>query len=153
MSRLELSARRIDTDVEALAGPAYTASQEAICRYAYTQEYFATVDYFRSALEALGFDVAFDPVGTLVARNRPAGTPVFGIGSHCDSNRAGGKYDGTLGVVVALEVCRLAADAGLDLPLQVMAFLEEEGSGFGQVLLGSRIMAGLVTHLRRIPCS
>ena len=49
-----------------------------------------------SQLEALGFEVAFDPAGTL-------------------------------GVGVALEVCRLAADAGLDLPLQVMAFLEEEG--------------------------
>lgn len=71
---------------------------------------------------------------------------MFGIGSHCDSNRAGGRYDGTLGVVVALEVCRLAAAAGLDLPLQVMAFLEEEGSGFGHVLLGSRIMAGRMTE-------
>ncbi len=62
------------------------------------------------------------------------------IGSHCDSNRNGGKYDGTMGVVTALEVCRLNEELGLGLPLQLISFLEEEGSGFGQMLLGSRIM-------------
>ena len=84
--------------------------------------------------------VTEDPVGTLVARNRPPGEPAFGIGSHCDSNRNGGQYDGTLGVVTALEVCRLNEEHGLGLPLQLVSFLEEEGSGFGQMLLGSRIM-------------
>ena len=81
-----------------------------------------------------------------MARNRPPGEQVFGIGSHCDSNRNGGKYDGTMGVVTALEVCRLNADLGLDLPLQLVSFLEEEGSGFGQMLLGSRIMLQRVTE-------
>ena len=69
---------------------------------------------------------------------------MFGVGSHCDSNRNGGKWDGTLGVVSALEVCRCNADLGLDLPLQAISFLEEEGSGFGQMVLGSRIVAGRV---------
>ena len=63
------------------------------------------------------------------------------MGSHCDSNRNGGKYDGTLGVVTALEICRLNKELGLDLPLKLISFLEEEGSGFGQMLLGSRIIA------------
>jgi hydantoinase/carbamoylase family amidase len=85
-------------------------------------------------------------VGTLVARNRPAGEKVFGVGSHCDSNRNGGKYDGTMGVVTALEVCRLNEELGLGLPLQLISFLEEEGSGFGQMLLGSRIIAQRVTE-------
>jgi hydantoinase/carbamoylase family amidase len=71
---------------------------------------------------------------------------VFGIGSHCDSNRNGGKYDGTMGVVTALEVCRLNEELGLGLPLQLISFLEEEGSGFGQMLLGSRIVAQRVTE-------
>jgi allantoate deiminase len=53
------------------------------------------------------------------------------VGSHCDSNRNGGKYDGTLGVVTALEICRLNKELGLDLPLKLISFLEEEGSGFG----------------------
>jgi hydantoinase/carbamoylase family amidase len=51
-----------------------------------------------------------------------------------------------MGVVTALEVCRLSAELGLDLPLQLISFLEEEGSGFGQMLLGSRIMLQRVTE-------
>jgi allantoate deiminase len=140
------SAERIDTDVETLAGADYTRSEEAIRRYAYTPEYRATLDYFVRELETLGFEISYDPVGTLVARNRPRGESVFGVGSHCDSNRNGGKYDGTMGVVTALEVCRLNAELGLELPLQLISFLEEEGSGFGQMLLGSRITAQRVTE-------
>jgi hydantoinase/carbamoylase family amidase len=90
--------------------------------------------------------VGRDPVGNLVARNRPKGEPVFGIGSHCDSNRNGGRYDGTLGVVAAVEICRLNDEHALQLPLQVVSFLEEEGSGFGVGLLGSRIVAQRVTE-------
>jgi hydantoinase/carbamoylase family amidase len=140
------STERIEHDIETLAGPAYTRSDEAIRRYAYTPEYRATLDYFVGELEAIGFEISYDPVGTLVARNRSLGEPVFGIGSHCDSNRNGGKYDGTMGVVTALEVCRLNAELGLDLPLQLISFLEEEGSGFGQMLLGSRIVAQRVSE-------
>ena len=140
------SARRIERDIETLAGPDYTLSREAVRRYAYTQPYRNTLDYFTRELEALGFDVLEDPVGTLFARNRPRGEPVFGVGSHCDSNRNGGKYDGTMGVVTALEVCRLNEELELGLPLQLISFLEEEGSGFGQMLLGSRITTQRVTE-------
>ncbi|HET6868324.1 MAG TPA: Zn-dependent hydrolase [Solirubrobacteraceae bacterium] len=143
---LERSTARIDDDVQTLAGPDYTSSAEAIRRYAYRPEYRAILDYFTRAWEELGFTVTEDPIGNFVARNRPPGEPVFGIGSHCDSNRNGGKWDGTLGVVCALEVCRAAADLGLDLPLQAISFLEEEGSGFGQMVLGSRIVAGRVSE-------
>ncbi len=140
------STTRIEQDIETLAGANYTQSAEAIVRYAYTDVYRNTLAYFRREFEAIGFTVTEDAVGNFVARNRPVGERAFGIGSHCDSNRNGGKYDGTMGVVVALEVCRLAAEHGLDLPLQALSFLEEEGSGFGQMLLGSRIITGRVTE-------
>ena len=96
------SAERIGRDIETLAGPDYTLSDEAIWRYAYTRVYRNNLEYFTQELEALDFEVYEDPVGTLVARNRPAGEKVFGVGSHCDSNRNGGKYDGTMSVVTAL---------------------------------------------------
>jgi allantoate deiminase len=140
------SAARIERDIEKLAGPEFTLSSEAICRYAYTPVYRNTLDYFARELKSIGFEISEDPVGTLVARNRPQGEKVFGIGSHCDSNRNGGKYDGTMGVVTALEVCRLNEEHALGLPLQLVSFLEEEGSGFGQMLLGSRIMVQRVTE-------
>lgn len=142
----EESGRRIGRDIETLAGPGYTRSDEAIRRYAYTPEYRNTLDFFIGELESLGFEHYEDPVGTLVARNRPRGERVFGVGSHCDSNRNGGKYDGTMGVVTALEVCRLNEELGLGLALQLVSFLEEEGSGFGQMLLGSRITTQRVTE-------
>jgi hydantoinase/carbamoylase family amidase len=140
------STERIARDIETLSGRDYTLSSEAIRRYAYTAVYRNTLDYFARALDELGYDVSEDPVGTLVARNVPKGEPAFGVGSHCDSNRNGGRYDGTLGVATALEVCRLNRELGLDLPLQLISFLEEEGSGFGQMLLGSRIMVQRVTE-------
>ena len=142
----ERTAARIGRDIETLSGPAHTRDAVAIRRYAYTPEYAATDAYFARELEAIGFTVEHDPVGTLVARNVPKGVPAFGIGSHCDSNRNGGKWDGTLGVVMALEICRLNGEHGLGLPLQLISFLEEEGSGFGQMLLGSRIMAQRATE-------
>ncbi len=142
---LARASERIARDIGHLSGPEYTSSRESICRYAYTPEYARTLDFFVTELGSAGLEVESDPIGTLVARNRPKGSPVFGLGSHCDSNRNGGAYDGTLGVVIALEICRQNMELGLNLPLQVMAFLEEEGSGFGQVLLGSRIMSGRMT--------
>src|ERR1700745_4279923 len=97
----ERSAARIEQDIETLAGRGFTLSDEAIRRYAYTPVYRATLDYFTAALRELGFDVSEDPVGTLVARNRPQGEPVFGVGSHCDSHRDGGGHVTTVGVVQA----------------------------------------------------
>ena len=142
----ERSYQRIENDIETLGGPDFTETDEAIRRYAYTDVYENTLQYFTRELEKIGFEVWRDPVGTLVASNVPKGAPAFGIGSHCDSNRNGGKYDGTLGVVTALEVCRLAQESGQHIPLRLISFLEEEGSGFGQMLLGSRIMLQRVTE-------
>jgi allantoate deiminase len=141
---LERSRDRVAADIEELRGPAYTTSTVGITRHAYTPVYANTLAYFERSFRELGFRVHYDPIGTLVASNREPGVLCFGLGSHCDANRNGGPYDGTLGVVCALEVARLAHEQGLDLPLRVMAFLEEEGSGFGQMLLGSRVMLGQV---------
>ncbi|MDX6539545.1 MAG: allantoate deiminase [Gaiellales bacterium] len=142
----ERSRSRIERDIETLGGSRFTLSDSTICRYAYTDVYRNTLAYFTGELERIGFSVWQDPVGTLVASNVAPGAPAFGLGSHCDSNRNGGKYDGTLGVCTALEVCRLAAESGDDVPLRLISFLEEEGSGFGQMLLGSRIMLQRVSE-------
>lgn len=147
MSRPSLSdsAARIAADVETLSGPAYTLPGAGISRHAYLDVYANTLEFFADAFRAVGHTVGFDPVGTLIASNVAPGERCFGLGSHCDSNRNGGRYDGTLGVVVALEVCRLARERDLEVPLRVLSFLEEEASGFGQALLGSSIMLGLTT--------
>jgi hydantoinase/carbamoylase family amidase len=137
-------ARRIGLHVAELRNPAYTSSSTSICRYGYIPEFMNTLEYVESELEELGFSCHLDAVGNLVARNVPPDTMAYGLGSHCDSNRNGGAYDGMLGVVVAIEAARLNHDLGLGLPLEIIAFAEEEGSGFGQLLLGSSVMCGLL---------
>ena len=67
------SRARIERDIGTLGGPAYTLSESAICRYAYTGDYGATLEYFTAELERIGFTVWHDPVGTLIASNVPPG--------------------------------------------------------------------------------
>lgn len=141
---LKQSAARIDADVQTLAGPPYSDFDDRVCRYAYTDSFRRTRDYFASAWEEIGFVVEDDPIGNFIARNRPVGEPVFGVGSHFDSNRNGGRWDGPMGVAIALEVSRLSVELRLDLPLKAIAFLEEEASGFGELLLGSRVVTGRI---------
>jgi allantoate deiminase len=62
------------------------------------------------------------------------------LGSHVDSVPHGGSFDGTAGVLCALEVARTVPDA----PLKVFSFVEEEGSRFGSGILGGRCAVGLV---------
>ncbi len=68
---LARSAERIERDIETLAGADYTLSDEAIRRYAYTQEYRNTLDYFTRELREIGFEVYEDP-GRDARRAQPA---------------------------------------------------------------------------------
>lgn len=97
-------------------------------------------------MRAAGMDVRRDNVGNLIGRYAAATTdaPTLLLGSHLDSVRDAGKYDGPLGVMVALGcVERLAAD-GRRLPfaLEVVAFADEEGLRFHTAYLGSAVVAG-----------
>ena len=67
------------------------------------------------------------------------------LGSHTDSVPNGGRFDGALGVLAALEVLRTVKDAGLTLPvhLEAIDFTDEEGTLVG--LLGSSALAGTLT--------
>jgi allantoate deiminase len=137
-------ARRIAREINKLSAPPFTSGADGLTRYAFTEPYMLTLRYLSDQLSALGFAARLDPVGNLIARNRPSSVAAVGLGSHCDSVRGGGSYDGALGVVAAIEVARLAHEQGCDLPLQVISWVEEEASGFGQLLLGSRLATGRI---------
>jgi allantoate deiminase len=68
--------------------------------------------------------------------------PALLLGSHLDTVPGAGRYDGILGVLVALEVADRLRDADLPFALEVVAFGDEEGTRFGTTLLGSRALAG-----------
>jgi len=97
-------------------------------------------------MEAAGMAVRRDNVSNLRGRYEAsaAGAPTLLLGSHIDSVRDAGRYDGPLGVVVAIAAVQLLRDAGRRLPfaIEVLAFADEEGMRFGSTYLGSRAVAG-----------
>jgi allantoate deiminase len=98
-------------------------------------------------MRAVGMDVRRDAIGNLIGRyegqDEGAGTMV--LGSHLDSVRDAGKYDGPLGVMVALACVERLYARGERLPfaIEVVGFADEEGLRFGTTYLGSSVYAGI----------
>jgi N-carbamoyl-L-amino-acid hydrolase len=95
---------------------------------------------------ARGYDVFSDPIGNLHVR-RAGGdndaAPVL-TGSHMDSQPTGGKYDGMYGVLAGFEALEALDDAGIRTkrPVEVIAWMNEEGSRFQPGAMGSAVWAG-----------
>jgi allantoate deiminase len=93
-----------------------------------------------------GMTVRRDAIGNVVGRYEGAGpdSPPLLLGSHLDTVRDAGRWDGVLGVLVALAVVeRLQATGARPRgPLEVVAFADEEGTRFGTGFLGSSVLAG-----------
>ncbi len=97
-------------------------------------------------LADLGLTVRVDELGNTFARRPgrdPDAAPVL-IGSHLDSQPKGGRYDGQLGVLTALETLRAFEDEGVetDRPVELVNWTNEEGSRFQQAMLGSSVAVG-----------
>ncbi len=103
-------------------------------------------DWFRTACEAAGCEVSVDALGTMFAirPGRDMSKPPIGIGSHLDTQPTGGKYDGILGTLAALEVVRAMNDAGIETeyPICVCNWTNEEGSRYAPAMMASAAYAG-----------
>ncbi|MGE0765639.1 MAG: Zn-dependent hydrolase [Hyphomicrobiaceae bacterium] len=102
---------------------------------------------FQSWAEAAGAIVAVDRMGTMFARRAgsdPSLPPVM-LGSHLDTQPTGGKFDGALGVLAALEVMRTIEDLGLKTrhPIEIVNWTNEEGSRFAPACTASGVFAGV----------
>ncbi len=96
----------------------------------------------------LGLDVSIDTIGNVVAVQADVGQgPPVMMGSHIDTVATGGKYDGNLGVLAALEVIETAIESGVELerPLAAAFFTNEEGSRFPPDMMGSLCYTGGLT--------
>jgi beta-ureidopropionase / N-carbamoyl-L-amino-acid hydrolase len=116
------------------------------CRLALTDEDAGGRELVVGWMRELGLDVRVDRIGNVVATRAgtdPALAPVM-TGSHVDTVRTGGRYDGTLGVLGGLEVVRALDQAGVRTrrPLAVAFFTDEEGSRFAPDMLGSLTYVG-----------
>ena len=93
-----------------------------------------------------GLEARIDAAGNVVARyeGKRAGAPALMTGSHIDTVRDAGRYDGNFGALAALAVVEQLAERGeqLDHAVEIVAFGDEEGVRFRTTLTGSRALAG-----------
>ncbi len=116
-----------------------------VCRLALSDADKAGRDLVTGWMRALGLQVTVDAIGNLVGLRpgRRDGPPVM-TGSHIDTVRTGGRYDGNLGVLAGLEVVETLNAAGIETerPLAVAVFTNEEGARFAPDMMGSLVYVG-----------
>lgn len=110
--------------------------QHGVTRLSWTEEDAACRAWFEDQANRSGLRVARDPAGNMWACPR-AEPPWWGIGSHLDSVRGGGRFDGPLGVACGFEVA-----ASSPHPIAVISFADEEGARFNTPTFGSKALAG-----------
>lgn len=124
----------------------FTDIGEGINRLAYTEMERRARQYLMDQFREAGLTVRTDYAGNVIARRegRDEERPVVATGSHIDSVYAAGEFDGTAGVLAALEVMRSLADDGTETehPIEVIIFACEESARFGVSTLGSKAMSG-----------
>lgn len=116
-----------------------------VTRLPFTPEHRAALDRLSRAMERAGLSVTIDDAGTLIGRlEGPEGSGTLLMGSHQDSVREGGAYDGIMGVILPILALEKLRDEGTNLPfsVEVLAFADEEGVRFPTALVGSRALAG-----------
>ena len=101
---------------------------------------------FQTWCEAAGMTMGVDRIGNMFATRAgedPDAAPVY-MGSHLDTQPTGGKYDGVLGVLGALEAVRTMNDLGIRTkhPIVVVNWTNEEGTRFAPAMLASGVFAG-----------
>jgi beta-ureidopropionase / N-carbamoyl-L-amino-acid hydrolase len=117
-----------------------------ICRLTLTDLDRQARDWFKTRAEALGCTVVVDSMGAMFAR-RPgqrSDIPPIAMGSHLDTQPTGGKFDGVLGVLSALETLRTLIDAGYETfaPIEIVNWTNEEGARFAPAMVSSGVFAG-----------
>lgn len=139
-----LLAQRILARCDALAR--CSESPDHLTRVYLSPELRAACDLVRGWMRDAAMSVHVDTIGNVIGRYEGStpGLPALMLGSHLDTVRDAGKYDGMLGVVSAIECVADLAARGVRLPfaVEVIGFADEEGVRFGSTLIGSRAVAG-----------
>jgi len=146
---MDTNLERIRNDIEALSKFNATPGK-GLTRFSLTPEDRQVRDYLKKELSHMDVKVYEDSAGSLFARRNGLNDdlPTIMIGSHFDSVKNGGNFDGPAGVVMALEIFRTLDDKEISTkyPIEFVAMIEEEGGRFGAGVFGSRAMAGMVDY-------
>ena len=139
-----LSAERILERCESLAQ--HSELPGGLTRVFLSPQARAAGDKVLAWMREAGMQAKLDAIGNAVGRYEAArpGLPCLMLGSHLDTVRDAGKYDGMLGVIAAIECVGFLNSKNRRLPfaIEVIGFGDEEGVRFGTTLLGSRAVAG-----------
>ena len=148
MDDLRINGERLLARIAELAQIGAIENTDGCARLALTDEDKAGRDLVITWMRDLGMQITIDGIGNVTAVwTGPASDasldPVM-TGSHIDTVRTGGRYDGNLGVLAGLEVVETLAEAGLSPrhPIAVAFFTDEEGSRFPPDMLGSLVYVG-----------
>ncbi|MBR1148157.1 allantoate amidohydrolase [Bradyrhizobium sp. AUGA SZCCT0431] len=125
---------------------AISETPEHLTRIFLSPEHRAAADLILSWMREAGMAAHLDAIGNVCGRyegDRP-GLPCLMLGSHYDTVRDAGKWDGPLGLITAISCVADLNKRGLRLPfaVEVVGFADEEGVRFASTLLGSRAVAG-----------
>lgn len=121
-------------------------TEKGMNRIAFTENESKAKSLFKKICKNEGLSIEEDDIGNVIARREgedPSLSPVT-TGSHLDTVINGGKYDGTAGIVSALEVIRRlnAKKIKTKHPIEIICFTAEESSRFGISTIGSKFMTG-----------
>ncbi|WP_246141084.1 Zn-dependent hydrolase [Bacillus marasmi] len=126
-----------------------TESSNGVTRRSFTEQSEQAEKLVIQWMQEAGMAVRKDAMNNVIGRfeGKDPNMPVLMMGSHIDTVINGGKYDGTLGVISAIEVIHVLHESKQipEHPLEVVCFCDEEGTRFHTTFLGSRAMVGALT--------
>lgn len=144
-----INKQRLEKDIETLKCIS-EPSDGGVTRIGLTPTYRQGIEYIKQQMYSIGLIVEEDDVGNVygILPGKNPELPSIISGSHLDTVRNAGAFDGIAGVICALEVARQLKEKNIQLnhTFEVLATVEEEGTHFGTVLLGSRFITGELTE-------
>lgn len=143
--QIQINASRLQQRIQELAQIG-KIGETGVCRLALSKEDREGVELVKRWMQEAGMEATIDPfanlIGVLKGNNPDA--PVLMLGSHVDSQPYGGRFDGAIGVLGAIEVVQTLVEEGItpECNIEVVAFCDEEGCRFNKGLFGVRGMTG-----------
>ncbi|MEY8560828.1 M20 family metallo-hydrolase [Jeotgalicoccus halotolerans] len=140
---MSININRIKENLEHV-GNTFNSGSEGYNRLAFSKEEKDAINWLEEELKNNGISVRRDSIGNLFARIGPEDKPVYAFGSHLDTVKNGGLYDGALGVMAALEcLLQLKEQNSQNAAYELVCLVGEEGNPLGGTF-GSRVITGQV---------
>ncbi|TXK75933.1 M20 family metallo-hydrolase [Paenibacillus sp. N3.4] len=142
---IQINSSRLQQRIQELAQIG-KIGETGVCRLALSKEDREGLELVKTWMEEAGMEASMDPFANLIGikRGHNPDAPVLMLGSHVDSQPYGGRFDGVIGVLGAIEVVQTMTDEGFtpECNIEVVAFCDEEGCRFNKGLFGVRGMTG-----------